>query len=185
MHEGAGGNKQCYLRPCLVKGDGCLLFQVLERQNRKLVGEGACASCRTRKRRKLEHPSLTTRHGCLTTNDAVKRLKKVTKEKKRLTDKLVCATRLLEKEKDSCFVEEDDGLQNLFTDAAQHVMDNEKTVVNTLLQIILQEHKKELSPNERNEKVIAPETVAECNKLAEELVTDITNHARKAANKST
>jgi hypothetical protein len=50
MHEGAGGNKQRNLRPCLLKGDGCLLFRMLERQNQKLVGEGACASCQTRKR---------------------------------------------------------------------------------------------------------------------------------------
>jgi hypothetical protein len=92
---------------------------------------------------------------------------------------------LLEKEKDLCFVEEDDCLQNLLTNAVQHVLDNKKTSLKSLLHIVLEEQKKELSPNEMNEKAIAPETVAQCKTLAEESVTDITNHARKAANKST
>ena len=57
--------------------------------------------------------------------------------------------------------------------------------VNTLLHFILyKEHLKELSPDERNENEIAPETVANCKKLAQEFVTDIKNCAKKAANKS-
>jgi hypothetical protein len=70
------------------------------------------------------------------------------------------------------------------TDAAQYVTDNENTSVTTLLCIILQENRKKLSPKEKNEMEIAPETVAECKKLAEELVMDIKNYAKKSTNKS-
>ena len=46
LGECAGGSRQ-YLRPCFVKEKGCLLFQVLERQNRLLVFEGPCVSCQS------------------------------------------------------------------------------------------------------------------------------------------
>lgn len=72
-----------------------------------------------------------------------------------------------EKKNDSsCFVEEDDeDLQNLKTNATQHVVHNENTFVNTLLCFILEEYLNELSLDERNEKDIVPETIANCKKL--------------------
>jgi hypothetical protein len=112
FHNGEGtiylgeciGSKH-YLRPCLAKGDGCLLFRVLQKHCQAPVGEGPCDSCRSKKRRKLEHPSRYTPYIYLTAEDAVKRLKELTREQNRIKRQLVCTTRLLEKEKDSCFVQ--------------------------------------------------------------------------------
>jgi len=64
--------------------------------------------------------------------------------------------RLLEKEKRSCFEEEDEECpQNLMMDAAQRVTNNKNVSVNTLPHFILEEDLKERSASERNEKEIA------------------------------
>jgi hypothetical protein len=97
-----------YLRPCLGNREGCLLFCVLFRIVEKTVGEGLCALCQSKKWRRLEHPSCYTPHGHLTAEDAVKQLKELTIDQIRLRQQLCSTRRLLEKEKDSCFVEEDD-----------------------------------------------------------------------------
>jgi hypothetical protein len=144
FHKGEGtiylgacaGSKHCQ-RPCLLKGDGCLLFQVLGKSVG--VGEGSCALCQSRKRRKLEHPSVFAPHRHLTAEDAVKRLEELTLENSRLKQQLGYTRRLLEKQTDSLHVEEDDEcLQNLVTDAAKCVGDNENASVKTLLHFVLQ-----------------------------------------------
>jgi hypothetical protein len=115
--------------------------------------------------------------------DAVKRLNELTIDQKRIRKQLHYTRRLLKKEKDSCFIKEDDEcLQNLMTDAAQYVTDNKNVSVATLLCAVLEENRKELSPNERNEREISRETVAECKKLAEELVIHVESSEKTPKN---
>ena len=98
LGECAGGNGQ-YLRPCSVKEKGCLLFQVLERQNRVLVFDGPCVSCQSKKRRKIEHPSRFTKYDHLTAEEAVTRLRKERLRTANLYKQLGYTRRMLEKEK--------------------------------------------------------------------------------------
>ena len=76
---------------------------------------------------------------------------------------------------------DDECLKNILSDASQYVADKESTSVDTLLKLILEKRLKEITQDETDKKEIAPETIANCKKLTQELVTDIKNYAKKAS----